>query len=82
MLKDIRLKKKLSQSELAEAAKINIKTLQKYESGERDINNGSLINIIKLCVALDCNISDVLPDGETKKVCRKYEKKNKYNTKE
>ena len=82
MLKEIRRKKKLSQSELSAVSGVSIKTLQKYENGERDINNGLLINIIKICLALDCNISDILPDGETKKMCRKYEKKNKYNMKE
>lgn len=63
-LKQLRLDKGLSQSQLAEAAEISIRTLQQYEQGARDINGCRLKTLIKLSNVLECSIVDILTDEE------------------
>lgn len=50
----------LTQSELAEITEIPLKTIQKYESREKNINKASAENIIKLSRALNCNPADIM----------------------
>ncbi len=50
----------LSQTELAEKANINVRTLQQYEIKSKNINNASITNVIKLADALGCMIEDIL----------------------
>lgn len=64
MLKDIRLSRGLSQSQLAEKSGVNLRTLQQYEQGSRDINGASLSSLADLCIALNCNLPDILTDEE------------------
>ena len=59
-LQKIRKSRNISQSELARAAKINIRTLQHYEQGAKLVDNAHFSTIIKLCIALNCNIEDIL----------------------
>ncbi len=59
-LQKMRKSRNFSQSELARAAKINIRTLQHYEQGAKLIDNARLNTIVKLCTALNCNIEDIL----------------------
>jgi transcriptional regulator with XRE-family HTH domain len=63
-LKELRLDKGLSQSQLAEAAEISIRTLQQYEQGARDINGCRLKTLIKLSNVLECDIIEILTDDE------------------
>lgn len=63
-LKELRLDKGLSQSQLAQAAEISIRTLQQYEQGNRDINGCRLKTLIKLSNVLECSIVDILTDEE------------------
>lgn len=51
----------MTQKELAEKAAINIRTLQNYEQGQNDISKASINKLVKLALALDCNIHDLLP---------------------
>lgn len=64
MLKEIREKRNLSQSELAELSKINLRTLQDYEQGHKDINNAKAITLFKLSKALGCNMESILNLGD------------------
>lgn len=50
----------LTQKELAEKSGINIRQIQKYESGEYDIGNMTLKNAILLSEALECDVRDLL----------------------
>lgn len=50
----------MTQKELAEKSGINIRQIQKYESGEYDIGNMTLKNAASLANALECNIEDLL----------------------
>lgn len=64
-LQALRLANGLSQSQLAAAAGINSRVLQNYEQGVRDLNGAKLATLLKLCLALNCKLGDILPDGET-----------------
>lgn len=50
----------LTQKELAEKAGINIRQIQKYESGEYDIGNMTLKNAIAIAKALECSVEDLM----------------------
>ena len=63
-LKELRLNKGLSQSQLAQATDISVRTLQQYEQGNRDINGCRLKTLIKLSNVLECSIVDILTDEE------------------
>lgn len=75
-LKAMRLKKNITQKELAEIADISQRVLQQYEQGtQREIDSARLDVILKLCIALDCEISDILEREETVALYNKYCKK-------
>ncbi len=48
----------MTQRELAEKSGVNIRQIQKYESGEYDIGNMTLKNAIALAKALECEVKD------------------------
>lgn len=59
-LKRIRTDAGLSQSQLAEAAGVSLRTLQHYEQGERDINKAQGQTLLTLARALCVTIEDIL----------------------
>lgn len=59
-LKTIRESKGLSQSQLANASGINVRIIQSYEQGLRDINKAQAITLQALAKALDSNIENLL----------------------
>lgn len=59
-IKEIRKSQGLTQKALAEKASINIRQIQKYESGEYDIGNMTLKNAVSIADALKCEIRDLL----------------------
>lgn len=59
-LQQIRKLRKLTQKQLSELSGVNLRTLQEYESGARDINNASGISINALAKVLCCNFYDVM----------------------
>ena len=61
-LKSIREKSGLSQSQLAQKANINTRTLQDYEQGKRNINVASAITVIKLASALNVQPIDLMEE--------------------
>lgn len=63
-LKEMRIKRKLTQKQLAEASNINLRTLQCYEQKFKDINGAKLKTLIKLCKVLDCNLIDIIEEGD------------------
>ncbi len=67
-----RLAHDLSQSQLAAAAGINGRVLQTYEQGGRDLCGAKLATLLKICLALNCKLEDILPDGETAELLRLY----------
>ena len=59
-LKRIRESKELSQSQLAEASGVNLRLLQYYEQGYKDINKAQALTVYKLAQALKSPIEDLL----------------------
>ena len=59
-LKDIRYSNGLTQHELSELSGVNLRMIQHYEQGVKDINKAEAMTVYKLAEALDCNVSDLL----------------------
>lgn len=59
-LKQIRKASGLSQGQLAEESGINVRMIQHYEQGSKDINKASAITVHKLAKALDATVEDLL----------------------
>jgi len=72
-LQEVRKEKKLSQNGLAENTGLNLGTITKLEQGQRNINKAELSTLLKLCLALNCRLSDILDDPENLDLLRKYE---------
>lgn len=73
-LKELRLAAGLSQSQLAEKAGLNVRMLQYYEQGYKNINNARIDILIKYCLALDCKLSDLIDEPEYLNLLEQYEK--------
>lgn len=59
-LKKMRMKNGLSQSQLAGAAGVPLRTIQQYEQGQKDINKARAEYLIRLSSALRCEPSSLL----------------------
>ena len=60
-IKEVRKRKGLSQEELAESAKVNLRTIQRIENNESE-PRGKTLNLI--CEVLDLNAEDILDYGK------------------
>lgn len=60
-IKDLRKKKGLSQEELAESTKVNLRTIQRIENNESE-PRGKTLNLI--CQVLEVNAEDILDYGK------------------
>lgn len=59
-LKSIRTFRGMSQKVLSEQSGVNLRMIQNYEQGTKDITKASILTIKSLAVALDCTIEDIL----------------------
>lgn len=50
----------MSQSDLAKASGVNVRIIQHYEQGFRNINKASVETVLKLADALECDIRKIL----------------------
>lgn len=73
-LQQLRKATKLSQSQLAEAAGVDIRMYQNYEQGVRDISKAQLSTLLRICNTLSCKLSDIVTDQETAELLIKYER--------
>lgn len=62
-IKYLRKKRKMTQKELAEKSGLAVITIQQYEAGKY---NPKPEAVIKLCVGLDCRITDIIDDEQKK----------------
>ena len=53
----------ISQRELAERSGVNLRTLQQYEVGAKDINKASVISVIRMSKVLSCSVEDLIEQG-------------------
>ena len=59
-LKEMRLKRRLSQSQLAYLSDVNIRNIKTYEQNENDINKAQVNILLSLARVLNCSIEDIL----------------------
>ena len=59
-LKEKRMQRKLSQSQLAKASGVSLRMLQKYEQGDRDLNKAQAETVYKLAKALNCKMEALI----------------------
>ena len=64
-LKTLRIKNGLSQSALADASGVPVRTIQQYEQRQKDINKAHFEYIIRLSAALNCEPADLFERGLT-----------------
>ena len=70
-LKEKRLALGLSQSQLAEKSGVNVRVLQHYEQGSKNFDHARIDTILKICIALNCKLEDVIEDEEFLKLIKK-----------
>ena len=63
-LKTARQAKGLTQKQLAEASGLNLRTLQHYEQGSKDLNQAAAITVYGLAVILGVTVKDLLDIDE------------------
>ena len=63
-LQRIRLERGLSQSQLAKAANVKLRSIQAYEQKTKDINKAQLQSACTLAKALSIRPEDLLEGGE------------------
>lgn len=67
-LQEYRKKRELSQSGLAEKSGVSIRNIQFYEQEKMNIDGARISTLLALATALGCRISDIIQDGELKKL--------------
>lgn len=72
-LKDVRQMAKLTQAQLAEQTDLNIRTIQHYEQGTKIFDHARIDTLLKVCIALNCKLEDILENEEYIKLLHKYE---------
>lgn len=70
-LKEKRQSKGLSQSQLAERTGINIRTLQHYEQGTKNFDHARIDTIVRICVALNCRLEDIIENEQYVELIKK-----------
>lgn len=63
-LKAKRLKAGMSQSQLADKADLNVRTIQHYEQGSKNFDHARIDTIFKVCLALNCKFEDVVENQD------------------
>ena len=71
-LQNLRLGTGMSQSQLAKASGVQLRTIQAYEIDARDINKADMEIIFKLCNALKCSLDELLTDKDLLKIINTY----------
>ncbi len=75
-LKQIRQRKKISQSHLSRVSGVNLKTIQSYEQDIQNINNARIETLLRLALSLDCGIKELITSNELKVLLERYERRN------
>lgn len=61
-LKFMREDKGMTQATLAEISGVNIRTIQAYEQGLKDINKAQVVTVLALAEALECDVYEIIND--------------------
>lgn len=73
-LKEMRKTRGMSQAQLAEKCQMNVRTLQHYEQGSKNFDHARIDSIVKVCIALDCRLEDVIENQEYVELIKKLQK--------
>ena len=76
-LQKVRIKNNLTQADLAKRAQMNLRSLQYYEQGRKDLAHVRLDKLLRLCIILNCNISEIVEDPQCKFLYAQYENKKR-----
>ena len=76
-LQELRLERNLTQKEVSKSTGIPLSTYIKYETENLDINGARLLHLIKICLVLDCKLTDILTDADLVRLVRKYHRVHK-----
>ena len=71
-LQELRLERNLTQKEVSKSTGIPLSTYIKYETENLDINGARLLHLMKICLVLDCKLTDILTDADLVRLVRKY----------
>ena len=71
-LKEMRTARGLSQSQLAKKADVKVRVYQCYEQGTSPFDRAHMDTILKICLALECKMEDVLTDPELLEMLKQY----------
>ena len=63
-LKWFREEKGMTQLELSEKSGVNLRMIQNYEQGFKDINNARVVTVLQLAEALGCDVYEIINDRE------------------
>lgn len=64
-LKFIREKRDMTQAELATRSGVNLRSIQNYEQGFKDINGAKVTTVLALADALECDVYEIVqPDDK------------------
>ena len=71
-LKEMRTARGLSQSQLANRADIKIRMYQNYEQNVAPFDRAHMDTILRICLALECKMEDVLTDPKLLDLLKQY----------
>lgn len=72
-LKTKRMETGMSQSQLAEKANLNVRTLQHYEQQTKIFDHARIDTILRVSLALNCKMEDIIENQDYIELLRKYE---------
>lgn len=72
-LKKMRQAAGLSQTQLAEKADMNVRVLQHYEQGSKVFDHARIDKILRVCLALNCKLEDIIENQEYIDLIKRYE---------
>lgn len=73
-LKALRVASGLTQLEVATRSGLNFRTYQYYEQGNKPIEGAKLETLLKICLALNCKLEEIIDDPELVEVIEEYQK--------
>ena len=76
-LQTMRLDRVLTQAELAEQSQINLRSLQYYDQGKKNIEHVRLDKLLRLCLVLNCSLADIVDDPECRSLAKEYDKRKR-----
>ena len=63
-LQRIRLQRGLSQSKLAKASGVKLRSIQHWEQGDRNINKAAVDTVVSIAKVLGCTVVDLMEKQE------------------